>query len=67
MENIPQPSDLKNLPALARHLRVSQSWLRSEVDAGRIPSLRAGKARYLFSLAAVEKSLLERAAQGDAQ
>jgi len=60
---IPTP-DLISLPILARHLRVSQTWLRQEAEAGRIPSLPAGRGRYLFSRSAVEKVLAERAAEG---
>jgi len=67
METTSKPSDLISLSALARRLRVSQAWLRNEADARRIPALKAGKARYLFSLAVVEKVLLERAAQGATQ
>jgi excisionase family DNA binding protein len=54
---------LLTLPAMARVLRVPQSWLRGEADAGRVPALRAGK-RFLFSRSAVEESLLVRAATG---
>ena len=60
---IPSP-DLISLPILARHLRVSQTWLRQEAQAGRIPALPAGRGRYLFSRSAVEKALAERAAEG---
>jgi hypothetical protein len=56
--------DQISLPILARHLRVSQTWLRQEADTGRIPSLPAGRGRYLFSRAAVEKVLAQRAAEG---
>ena len=62
---IPSP-DLISLPALARHLRVSQTWLRQEAEAGRIPSPPAGRGRYLFSRSAVEKVLARRAAEGRA-
>jgi hypothetical protein len=60
---IPSP-DLISLPILARHLRVSQTWLRQEAEAGRIPSLHAGRGQYLFSRFAVEKVLAQRAAEG---
>jgi len=47
---------------MARHLRVSQTWLKSEAAAGRVPALPAGNGRYLFSRAAVENALTQRAA-----
>lgn len=59
--------DINTRPALlpvgpmARRLRVPVAWLKAEADAGRVPSLRAGKA-YLFSPEAVEKALVARAA-----
>jgi hypothetical protein len=49
------------LAQMARKLRVTNAWLRSEADAGRIPCLRAGK-RYLFAPAVVVEILAERAA-----
>lgn len=49
------------LGPMARHLRVTTGWLRSEADAGRVPCLRAGN-RYLFAPNAVELRLAERAA-----
>ena len=49
---------------LARRLRVKVDWLRAEAAAGRLPHVKAGE-RYLFSPAAVERVLLERA-QGKA-
>ena len=53
---------LVTLHELARYLRLKPSWLRGEADADRIPCLRAGSRR-LFNLEAVEKALLERAAE----
>lgn len=50
------------LNRMARHLRVTVAWLRDEANAGRVPCLRAGD-RYLFSPAAVERILAERAAR----
>jgi len=47
---------------MARLLKVSAGWLKAEADAGRVPSLRAGRS-YLFAPGAVEKALAERAAQ----
>jgi hypothetical protein len=49
--------NLKNLRAMARHLRLPAKWLRAEAQAGRIPHLRAG-ATYLFDTNAVEKAVL---------
>jgi hypothetical protein len=60
---IPSP-ELLSLPILARNLRVSQTWLRQEAEAGRIPSLAAGRGRFLFSRSAVEAALVERARHG---
>lgn len=54
--------DVLPLARMARRLGVTQTWLRSEADAGRVPCLRAGR-RYLFAAAAVESVLAERAAQ----
>ncbi len=54
-------SDLLTLPAMARHLRVTQTWLRAEAEAGRVPALDAG-GRLLFNVPAVERVLSERAA-----
>jgi len=55
--------ELVSLGVLSRELRVTQSWLRAEAEAGRVPCLRA-KGRFLFSRAAVETALLERARSG---
>jgi hypothetical protein len=56
---------LKLLPlcAMARRLYVSNKWLRSEAEAGRIPHLKAGKA-ILFNPDVVEQLLIERASKG---
>jgi hypothetical protein len=53
---------LVNLVGLARRLHLPAAWLKSEVQAGRIPVLRAGR-RLLFNAVAVERALLERAAK----
>ena len=53
--------ELLTLRQLSRRLRVPQSWLRSEAEAGRLPALRAGR-RYLFSTSAVARTMLKRAA-----
>ena len=49
------------LDELARRLPVSKRWLQREAQAGRIPSLVAGKRR-LFNVDAVRSALAERAA-----
>jgi len=54
-------SDLLTLPAMARQLRVTQAWLREQVQSGQLPALDAG-GRLLFNVAAVERVLCERAA-----
>ncbi len=53
--------ELLTLPRMARRLGVSQQWLRTEADAGRVPCLKAGK-RYLFNAAAVAETLAAQAA-----
>jgi hypothetical protein len=63
---ITQP-DLMSLPALARHLRVSQTWLRAEAEEGRIPSLPAGPGKFLFSKSAVEHALVDRASAANVE
>lgn len=50
-----------NLHALALYTHLPREWLRREALAGRIPCLRIGR-KLLFSPAAVEKALTERAA-----
>ena len=52
------------LNRMARRLRVTTAWLKSEADAGRVPCLRADT-RYLFAPEAVERVLAERAAKGN--
>ncbi|MCD4728169.1 MAG: helix-turn-helix domain-containing protein [Pirellulales bacterium] len=59
MSNEPR-NELLTLPAMARALRVTQRWLRREVEAGRLPAVNADS-RFLFSRLAVERALLERA------
>jgi hypothetical protein len=54
--------ELLSLPRMARRLGVTQDWLRSEADAGRVPCLKAGK-RYLFNAAAVAETLATKAAE----
>lgn len=53
------------LSRMARRLRVTAAWLRTEADAGRVPCLRAGK-RYLFAPEAVERALADRASRRSA-
>lgn len=53
--------DLLSLPAAARRFQVPASWLRAEVQAERIPSLRAGS-RLLFHGPTVADLLAARAA-----
>ena len=47
---------------MARRLGVTQDWLRSEADAGKVPCLLAGK-RYLFNAIAVQEALAAQAAK----
>ena len=55
------PNDLLDIDQLAEHTGIAATWLQSEADGGRIPSLLAGRRR-LFNPAAVERVLLDRAA-----
>ena len=54
--------ELVTLHGLAKQLRLPAVWLKAEVEAGRIPVLRAGR-RLLFNSEAVERVLLDRAAE----
>lgn len=56
-------TDVVSLDELARRLRLSRRWLHREALDGRLPSLKAGKQRR-FNIAAVERTLAERAAGG---
>lgn len=47
--------------AAAMALGVPEAWLRREIDAGRVPFLRAGKSA-LVNVDAVRAALLERTA-----
>ena len=58
--------DIVTIEGLARRLKLSKAWLHREATAGRIPCLRAGKRR-LFNPDAVERTLAERAARGEAE
>ena len=53
-------SRLIPLRSMARRLGVPATWLRAEVDAGRVPALVAGRA-YVCDSEAVEQALLDRA------
>ena len=52
---------LFTLSAMARHLKVTQAWLRGEAEAGRVPALDAN-GRLLFNPPAVVRVLADRAA-----
>ena len=52
------------LSVAARALRVPVRWLRDEVEAGRLPGLRAGRA-ILIHLPTVTERLAERAKTGE--
>lgn len=56
-------SELVTLRVLANRLGLSVAWLRAEVDAGRLPHLKAGK-RLLFCVEAVRGHLIHRASEG---
>jgi hypothetical protein len=53
-------SKILPLSVVARRLRVTRAWLQAEVEAGRIPALKAGS-RILADPDAVEAALLTRA------
>jgi excisionase family DNA binding protein len=55
---------LVNIAELAETLRVSQSWIRNEAKAGRLPNVKAGQTR-LFDLDAVIETLAARAVSSD--
>ena len=60
MSTKPLPSDPLPLNLAARCLRVPARWLRDEVEAGRLPGLRAGRA-VLVHAPTVARILAERA------
>jgi len=60
MENKPQLSEPLPLNQAARCLRVPAHWLRDEVEAGRIPGLKAGRV-ILVHVPTVAQLLAERA------
>lgn len=55
-------AQLLSLPALAEALKLPESWIKAEADAGRIPHLKIGK-RYRFNRETVLAVLAQRAAQ----
>ena len=59
-------TSLVTLRDLARLLRVTTTWLRSEADAGRLPHVRAGSQR-LFNAEVVRLVLADRAAREGAR
>jgi len=61
----PAFSKVISVQRLGRELRVSQSWLIAEANAGRIPSIPCGAKNYLFNRETVEKCLADRAAKGE--
>ena len=60
MENTPLPEEPLPLNKAARCLCVPAQWLRNEVEAGRLPGLRAGRA-ILVHVPTVAAALAERA------
>jgi excisionase family DNA binding protein len=56
-------ANIVSLDELATQLRLSRRWLRSELKAGRLPFLQAGRRR-LFNANAVRQALAERAKGG---
>lgn len=49
-----------SLDDLSERLGLPAAWFKAEAEAGRIPSLHAGR-RLVFNPEAVERALLERA------
>lgn len=62
MENKPRLDDPLPLNRAARILHVPAGWLRAEVEAARLPALRAGRA-VLIDVPTVARLLAERARQ----
>ena len=58
------PSEPLPLNKAARCLSVPAGWLREEIEAGRLPGLRAGRA-ILVHVPTVAAQLTERAKQGE--
>lgn len=53
---------LRMLAQRFKRYRLSAAWLKAEAEAGRIPSLKAGR-RLLFDAEAVEAALIRRASE----
>lgn len=70
MQGGTHPHEPLPLNIAARHLRVPARWLRDEIEAGRLPALRAGRAILLHVptvvAALAERAKAERAEGGDA-
>ncbi|MCB9846701.1 MAG: hypothetical protein H6811_12045 [Phycisphaeraceae bacterium] len=54
------PTEPLPLHVAARYLRVPARWLREEIEAGRLPALRAGRS-ILVHVPTVSAALAERA------
>jgi len=54
------PESPQPLQIAARYLQVPARWLRDEIEAGRLPALRAGN-RLLVHIPSVARQLAERA------
>lgn len=61
MRGMENTNHLLPIGPMARRLRVPVKWLREQAEASRVPHLRAGS-RLLFNAEAVERVLLDRAA-----
>ncbi|OXU13930.1 MerR family transcriptional regulator [Sedimentisphaera salicampi] len=53
---------LKNINQIANELDLPLSWIKEQVEAGKIPCLRIGR-KYKFELEAVKASLAQAAAE----
>ena len=53
-------NEILSLGRAARRFGVTQTWLRTEAKAGRVPHLLAGT-RYLFDVMALNEALAARA------
>jgi hypothetical protein len=60
MHESTHPNEPLPLHIAARHLRVPARWLRDEIESGRLPALRAGRA-ILVHVPTVATALVERA------
>lgn len=64
-QHTPHPDETVPVNEAARYFRVPVAWLREEVETGRLPGLRAGRAT-LVHIPTVAEKLAERAKGGDA-